>query len=135
FNPVLNSLKALGGSGRNEEIELKVIETLKLSEEDASKIHSGSRTEISYKIAWAKNYLKNYGLLENTERGVWVLTKAGLDTEFVDEAEVKRQVRKNIKIASEQDTITQETRAEALWEDKLLDIVKSIEPDAFERLC
>lgn len=37
----------------------------------------GGQSEVAYRIAWARYYLKNAGLSTNSERGVWSLTAEG----------------------------------------------------------
>jgi len=66
FNPVIKALKNLGGSGAISEIEEQVIEILQLSEDEVDEIHRESTTKLSYRLAWARNYLKRFGLLENS---------------------------------------------------------------------
>jgi restriction system protein len=67
FNPILQALHELGGSGSIEEINNKVIEHQKFPAEIVDVLHGeGSRTEIEYRLAWARTYLKKYGLLENS---------------------------------------------------------------------
>ena len=56
MSPVLQALIDLGGSGTIEEINGKVYELLKLGED-------GTRTEVEYRLAWTRTYLKKYGLL------------------------------------------------------------------------
>ncbi len=34
---------------------------------------STSQTEVEYRLAWSRTYLKKYGLLQNSTRGVWSL--------------------------------------------------------------
>lgn len=43
-------------------------------------------------MAWARNYLKRFGLIENSSRGVWALTEQGLKTPLVDKEVVKRKI-------------------------------------------
>ena len=78
FNPTLNALHNLGGSGSVGEIEEQVATLLKLTDEQINEIHRGNTSKLSYRLAWAKNYLKHVGLLENSSRGIWALTKEGL---------------------------------------------------------
>ncbi|MEN9582577.1 MAG: hypothetical protein RL641_531 [Candidatus Parcubacteria bacterium] len=66
FNPVIKALHDLGGSGSNSEINEKVAEILKLSEDDVNEIHRGNRTKLGYRLAWSRNYLKRFGVLENS---------------------------------------------------------------------
>ena len=71
FNPALTAIHSLGGSASIEEIENTVANILQLSEEDINKIHKGNRTKLSYNLAWARTYLKKYGLLDNSSKGIW----------------------------------------------------------------
>ena len=94
FNPLLKSLKDLGGSGAVNEIEERVSQILDLNEDAINEIHRESTTKLTYRLAWARNYLKRYGLLENSSRGVWALTELGQKTTEVDQEKVKRAVVK-----------------------------------------
>ncbi|MDP2940158.1 MAG: winged helix-turn-helix domain-containing protein [Candidatus Omnitrophota bacterium] len=94
FNPLLTALKKLGGSGSISEIEDKVAEITSLTEEEINEIHSESRTKLSYNLAWARTYLKLYGLVQISSRGVWVLTSKGKRTKTINKKEVKKYVRK-----------------------------------------
>jgi restriction system protein len=96
FTPVLEALRALGGSGSVEEIYAKTIELAGISEEVASQLHDpdkGNMTEVGYRLAWTRTYLRKYGLLENSSRGVWSLTAKGNSTDTVDAAEIVKAVR------------------------------------------
>ncbi|SHG48012.1 restriction system protein [Flavobacterium fluvii] len=145
FNPLIKALKKLGGSGSISEIEEEVAQMLKLSEDEINEIHRESTTKIAYRLAWARNYLKRYGILDNSSRGIWALTEKGQKTEEVDKEKVKRTVVKidkeerNKKPKKEVDEpqveITTEEIEEFGWQDKLIKILREIKPDQFERLC
>lgn len=148
YNPTLSALHHLGGSASVGEIEDYVIELLKLSEEQISEIHRGTTTKLNYRLRWARNYLKNFGLLENSERGVWILTSKGLKTETVDPKIVGQKVReinkkKRKEKQSDSDLIELATETssefeeenEITWKDELLQKIKGISPTSFERLC
>jgi restriction system protein len=96
MNPVLHALQALGGSGSIEEIDNKVIELEKLPEELTSRPHNpeeSNETEIAYRLAWARTYLKKYGLLENSSRGIWSLVTKDKELTDVNPPEVVRAIR------------------------------------------
>lgn len=132
FSPTLQALHELGGSGRNEEIEQKIAEIMNLSDDDVNDIHRGNTTKLSYRAAWARNYLKRYGLVENSQRGVWSLTPKGLNTEHVDKARVNKAVKQLAKASRpEQEEVGEDIE----WQEELLEVITSIKPDAFERLC
>ena len=118
---------------------------MNLSERDVSEIHQGNRTKFSYNLAWARTYLKRYGLLENSDRGVWALTEEGLKTEKVDPDDVKRRIyeenralREGLRPDSESEDQSEDSLElveELRWQDNALAAVKGMAPDAFERLC
>ncbi len=134
FNPLLVAIKKLGGSASIHEQEQAVAEILKLSEREVNEIHRGNRTKLSYRLAWARNYLKRYGFLDNSQRGIWSLTTEGLKTNEVDPDQVKRFV---ISLDKNPETkkIDREIEEEESWEDELLTTLKGISPQAFERVC
>src|SRR5690606_23913880 len=92
FNPTIKALKKLGGSGAVSEIEEEVAQLLNLSEEQTNEIHRISTTKLTYRLAWARNYLKRYGLIENSSRGIWALTEEGKKVEEVNKEKVKKTV-------------------------------------------
>ena len=96
MNPLLQALRMLGGSGSIEEIYSKTVEVSTLSEEVLSQLHDPDRssmTEIGYRLAWARTYLRKYEFLENSSRGIWTLTEKAKNVETVDPSEVVRYVR------------------------------------------
>jgi len=140
FNPVLKALQQLGGSGTNIEIEDEIGKILNLSDEEAEDIHRGNTTKVTYRSAWAKNYLKRYGIVENSARGVWALTARGRATKEVDKEAVKKMV-KNIELINGNDLKKEEecidsdkNNIDIGWEEELISILKMLEPSAFERL-
>jgi restriction system protein len=140
FNPLLEALQDLGGSGSIDEITQKVIELEDISDEVADRLHSesGSRTELEYRLAWARTYLKKYGLLDNPERGVWTIRPETTDVTEVDPHEVAREVRKQDQKEGEDaaDTGTAESEEMQSWKGDLHEVLtEELEPDAFERLA
>ncbi len=87
MNPLLRALRELGGSGSVDEIHEKVADALDVPEEVLTQPHNpetGNTTEIEYRLAWARTYLKKYGVLENSERGVWAISQNKADIQEVD---------------------------------------------------
>lgn len=142
MNPLIQVLKQLGGSATIEEMNSKVIEQVAFSDEQLALLHDpekGSKTEIEYRLGWARTYLKKYGILENSSRGVWSLTSKGRATTEVDAASVRRfvaeQARKKsdpVVIAPPEDIDTQSEVA--TWRDELMSTLLAMPSDAFERL-
>ena len=140
FNPLLTVIHELGGSATVEEIEEGVAKLLKLKESEISDIHRGARTKLQYRLAWARTHLKKYGLIQNSARGVWVLTPLGKKTSAVDEVVVKRSNTVRYHSPSEQtledtdNSDLSEMDSEVTWKEILLNKLKSLSPAAFERL-
>lgn len=138
MNPVIQALKKLGGSGTNEEINNKVAEIANIPSEQLEILHNpekGGMTEIEYRLMWTRTYLKIYGVVENSVRGVWSLTEKGSKIEEVDEKDVVRVVRDEMKKKKkETGEIHNEPSAEIEWQEQLLDVILKMSPSAFERL-
>lgn len=150
LNPVLEALHRLGGSAAIAELNEEVSESLDLAIEDLSEAHGNRGTELEYRLAWARTYLKSFGLLDNSSRGIWVLTPLGTTVEAVDPEEVKRFVRSK-QSREKADKATKdsgseidsdllhraqaETLLEENWRESLLATLQQLSPAAFERLC
>ena len=147
MNPLLNALIELGGSGSIDEICEKVLDLEQIDESISSIPHNeekSNQTEIAYRLAWARTYLKKYGFLENSSRGVWALTQLAKEKKSIVPQTVVKTVReqdknnskptkkpKNKIELSENDTPEEEQE----WKEVLHHILtKEIAPDAFERL-
>ena len=141
MNPVMQALKQLGGSGTIEEINNKVSEIAGLSDEQLEILHDpdkGSQTEVEYRLAWARTYLKKYDLLENSSRGIWALTARGRQLDQVNPQVVRRFVQ-NQKKQTQVTVLPQanelaESDVEMSWRDELLATLLKMHPAAFERL-
>lgn len=147
--PTVKALIELGGSGTIEEINTKVYEIAELTDEILQIPHGldGNMNEVDYRLAWSKTYLKKYGLLENSSRGVWALLKSDINVTELDYIEIVRKVReqnkpinKNPKAEKTEtellnEEITDEVNDTEEWKDKLLNVLYNITPAAFERLA
>lgn len=138
YNAVITALHELGGSSSVIEMEETVADLLKLSEKDINEMHRGNRTKFSYRLAWTRTYLKNYGILENSSRGIWALTEKGVKTKQVDKELVnnfvKAQSKENSSIEEEIEEGKSPENADKIWEDQLLENLMNLNPSAFERL-
>lgn len=139
MNPVIQALKELGGSGTIEEINAKVAEIAALSDEQLEVLHDperGGQTEFEYRLGWTRTYLKKYGVLQNSARGVWALTPKGTRLGQVNAKVVRREVqgqRKRGPAVSEESPV-EEIEAELTWQDELMRALLEMKPPAFERL-
>jgi restriction system protein len=144
FDQLMNSLwramKALGGSGSIEEIYDKVVELEKLPEGVISKPHDpehSNQTEVGYRLAWARTYLKKYGLLENSSRGIWSLTAKAKDVQKINPQEVVKAVKTAQRGTPEANdpAPVPDTPHELDWRQRLHGILtRTLTAAAFERL-
>ena len=144
---LFQAMKELGGSGTIREIDDKTIEILGVPIEVQEIMHgSSSKTEIEYRLAWTRTYMKKVGILENSSRGVWSLTSKGRELEKIDPIEIVQKVREmtslnrkdvpNINIEDENlenDGVDTPDEIQS-WREKLKNILMNLKPDAFERL-
>ena len=141
--PTLLVLKARGGSASIRELEENVVSLLRLSDEVVEIPHgAGPQSEVNYRAAWARTHLRLIGAINNTSRGVWAITEHGRSIDTEDKLRkldkpprVQRRPGRrptSRKTTTDTDDNATETR---IWQDDLLGVLKSMGPDAFERLC
>lgn len=140
--PLVSALDKLGGSGSIEEIYSKVIEITKFPEIILNQLHDpekGSQTEVGYRLAWARTYLKKFGFLENSSRGVWALTEKARSNPAFSPLEVVTYVRgldktqQNIEQLKNVDVLVE--ASEEAWREQLsVVLTQKLDPSAFERL-
>ena len=97
FNPVLQALRDLGGSGSISEINEKASELIGVPQNLLDVLHNseqGNTTEVEYRLGWARTYLKKFRLIQNSSRGIWTLTPKADAHIKVDPSEVVKFVQK-----------------------------------------
>ena len=145
--PTLRAVREIGDSGTIEEIVEKVIELEEFTEEQQAVQHAdGPASEIEYRLAWARTYLKGMGALDNSKRGVWSTTELGRamtpsdvlprHAEYVAHLREARKAKKAAKVADDDDGSDGEDGADAGdWKERLIEELLSTSPDRFERLA
>ncbi|HEY8600934.1 MAG TPA: restriction endonuclease [Thermomicrobiales bacterium] len=152
--PTLQAIKQLGDSGSKQEIEDRAIEIAGYTEAQQSVLHgNGPQTEIRYRLAWARTYLKKVEAPSNSSRGVWEITEFGQALKESDMNAIPSQVRamsyrkaKDPKLAFPVESLhsIEPSNNEELqftstvfeeWRDTLLDVLQQIPPSSFEKLC
>lgn len=152
--PTFRVLKELGGSGSNDEIRDAVAKDLQLPENILNEIHAGSyQTEFEYQLGWARTYLKKYGIISNSSRSVWAIEPEHTSDEDkdIDPFEIVRTVRNSNRISG-QTTMDADNAADSClaesspenqgiesdetrpWRQRLSEVLKTMDPFAFERL-
>ena len=147
--PTYDALKQLGGSGTNNEIYERVIVDLNLSDEVLDEPHLGSlnQSEVEYQLAWARTYLKSYGIIVNSARSVWSITSEYASELTVSAKEIvtftvqknakKREMAKsNDKPEDDSDLNDDVEFPDEVkpWRQQLANVLQNMDPYGFERL-
>lgn len=142
-NPVLSAIKRLGGSARPAEVYTEVARALGLEGSPilTETLRSGG-SRFDNKIQFVRLYLVLAGYIDRSKRGVWALTEKGRTSSELTDQEVHKlllDIRRQSKAASKQqaedDEEGEETPEESGYKTELLDIIRSLPPAGFERLC
>ena len=141
--PTFKVLKNLGGSGNNEEILEGIVEIMNLPDYVVDQPHNGdtARTEVAYRAAWARTYLKKAGIITNSGRSFWVICPEYINVDTVDAKEIVRKVKSTGKTIDSEQLPTKTVPVEEKpdedmpWRVELADILLNMNPYAFERLA
>ena len=149
----VEALRKLGGSATIQELDEEVISLEGVTEvEQSYMMANNNMPRVNYYLAWARTFLKRGQALENSARGVWALTETGgkiLDLaatkaihDQVNLEERERAKAKRVAAKSEGTIASVEVSQEPVtddqgddWKSRLLDVLKAMAPDAFERLA
>jgi restriction system protein len=147
FGPLLDALRELGGSARPAEASERVAMNLKLSQDEQDELLASGSPRFHNAVQWARFYLVREGHIDGSKKGVWSLTPIGWKTHlsheqsrsiFLKWVDIFAKARKN-KVVSEtpddvdiDDTVVDTPTS---YRARVLEILRSIPPDAFERLC
>jgi restriction system protein len=143
--PTLQAVSVLGGSARISEIEKSVATFLNATEGQQAVLHGeGPGTEINYRLAWCRTYLKGVGYLENSTRGVWSTTEAGRRATEADMPAVEAQYKAlrgpkrvlggDVRPSGRSDDGDAVDEGTGSWRDELLLQLLAVSPERFEHL-
>lgn len=148
FWPTIEAIKKLGGSATIQELRSKVIEIMKVTDEQLAipkKGHPEGR--FLYNLAWVCTYLKKVGVAENSVRGVWSVTNLGATFTESQLKEIPKIVNRasrdksggkskpsEVLVVTESEAEESE-EVEDEWKALLLERLQNIKPGAFEKLC
>jgi restriction system protein len=141
--PVIDTLKELGNSGTAGEVTERVIERCKISDKELEATTSNGQSRVRNQIAWARFYLAKAGLLDASRRGVWALTDAGTKAHLDDDGvlamfkDVQKQFpvkpKTGVKVTEEEEESPEDEVAD--YRAELLEVLRSLSPSGFERVC
>jgi hypothetical protein len=88
--PTVKALKQLGGIGTLHEINQKVCDIEGFTSDLMGIMHTKNtvggkvESEINYRLAWARTYLREYGIIENPSWGLWTLINVNINEDDID---------------------------------------------------
>jgi len=151
FGPVLDALRALGGSATPKEITQWIGEKYKVSEKILNERYEKSGVlKFPNQLAWARQYLVWEELLASSKRGVWALSTKGWDTKldekkshdiFIKWVKIQADLRKGKESETEVEKIiaTQEESepdgSNSKLQLSLIEVLQNLSPTGFEHLC
>lgn len=145
FQPVLDALQELGGSGRPDEVTDFIIEKLELSKEERNETIPSGELRLTKNVNWARFYLAKAGFIDASTRGVWNLTSSGRTAKLSHEQalqifnDVHKQftdTRKQRKVAPERNKPNEtEILEDVDHRTELMNILLGLSSEGFERLC
>ncbi len=159
FAPVIAALDQLGGSGSKAEIKDTVAQNLGLTEAETGAVNARGTAVYDSTIHWSVWYLKQAGYLVSSKRGVWALTEKSKTEPIDGDAPMRlfREVR--LRLGPPMGASPTKTKAspgvnghappeeEQLppsdegeppsvnHRDALLELLRSLPPAGFERIC
>lgn len=77
FGPVLDALRALGGTGTPKAVVEWIADQLGISDAERNETMSSGTSRFKNQVDWARFYLSKAGLIGSVKRGVWMLTAEG----------------------------------------------------------
>jgi restriction system protein len=144
FQPILELLLESGGTGTPSEIVDRSLEIAKVSESEQEAVNKNGQSRVKNQVHWARQYLVWGGYLDASKRGVWSLTDKGrsADVTKLNPLEVFKSVQTRLA-ATKQGKKQNDISAEVPFPNdielqdhrtRLLELIRSLSPDGFERL-
>lgn len=157
MNPVIEAVNALGGSARPQEVYKYIAKSLNLPDEivNEDKKSGGSRYE--NQVAWARFYLAKAGIIDSSRHGVWSLTDKGRKIDKLSNNEIQNLIKEvqaqstptdrtvrttptviiRKRTPPPEDDVTENVPPpeQSNYREELLEIILSVSPTGFERLC
>lgn len=152
MNPVLDALRNLDGSARPPEVYDWVAEHLPISDAERAERNRSGGSRFENDVAWVRFYLARAGYIDSSRRGVWSLTELGRSCGSLTDEQISSLIRAVQTQAPEAEAphISDEQIEAAVSEqveqappesinrdyrEVTLDILQSLPPGGFERLC
>lgn len=155
FGPLLDALRALGGSATPQEASKYIAEKLRISEEKLNEVTKTGADKFHNQVCWARQYLVWEGHIDASMRGIWKLTKSGENMNIdVNEArliflkwvDINAQRRKSksgetaveqveIRNSVEEEEIDDDSSITVDYKQQVIEYLRTMSPVNFEKFC
>jgi restriction system protein len=142
FLPILEALRKLGGSANPTELKDELVEILSIPEDELEDKLKTGVLRIDNQIAWSKVYLVRRGFIDTSDPGVISLTEEGIRSHLSenDVLEIFKKIHRGFvtrkgKKEDEPQVEKVSPDEEASHKTEVLEVLKSLSPEGFERLC
>ncbi|MBS0226052.1 MAG: restriction endonuclease [Proteobacteria bacterium] len=143
--PVLDCLRAVGGSAKPKEVSAWIRRELDLPLEIAERTNKSGSNRFHNQVMWARQYLVWQGYIDDSKWGVWTLTPLGWSTHldndsardlFLNRVRINQATRQadmgptEIKVEE-----ADETPIDLKQEETLLELLRILPSYGFELIC
>lgn len=146
MGPLLEGLRALGGSAKPKEVSSWIARELNLPPAITEATLKSGGGRFHNQVQWARQYLVWDGLLDDSKRGVWSLSPLGWKTQLDGDAartllRNRARINQSLREQPTPDDVslvvdaTDEPPPEEQSELDLLAILKALPPYGFELIC
>lgn len=133
FEPTIQALKNLNGSGTISEINDEIFRLMKIPDKvlsirrKSNEKRAYNESALEYELAWVRTILKKKGVIEKSARGIWALK----DFSENDNEPLFESIKNEDKNLSNDETPDEEYE----WKSEVIKILtEEISPAEFERL-
>jgi len=146
MGPILDALRDLGGSARPGEVEEWIATALDVPEDILHGELRSGRSRFKNRVHWARFYLARAGLVDSSKRGVWSLTEKGRTTRLSADGalDLFRELHDRLRAPDSPEATElsdgdlsdpEEVGGERDYKDRVLELLRTLPADGFERLC
>lgn len=141
--PLIDVLKNMGGSGATADVIDQVIAYMKIPDTVVEEVIASGASRVRNQVQWARMYLVKADLMDSSQRGIWKLTEKGYEVELNEDSvyELFKKVQGGFVEKLSKETLTlpssieEEVVADEAHGEALLNILKSLSPSGFEKIC
>jgi restriction system protein len=147
FGPLLDAVRALGGSGTPDEVVERIAADLQIPDSVQNELLPSGEPRLRNQVAWARFYLVRDGLVDSSKRGVWSLTERGRGTSLSPEQareiflkwvrifQERRKARTGAPEAVAEQVENEPDAPRTDYRAEVLQLMLSLPAAGFEQLC